>query len=626
MSRAEMAARGWDELDVLLVTGDAYVDHPSFGMAVIGRVLEAAGWRVGIVAQPDWTRPDAFGALGRPRLFVGVTAGAMDSMVANYTANKMPRRDDAYTPGGASGKRPNYATIVYTNVVRSLFPGVPVVIGGIEASLRRFAHYDYWKDRVRRSILLDSKADLLVAGMGEAPVLEIARRLDAGEPLHGIPGTVESYPAAGDAAVEILGRAVEIPPLDEVVASAKRFLEATVALEKATLCNADRRPVAQRQGDRLVVEWPHAPTSTEALDSVYALPYQRRSHPSYAEPVPALAPVQFSVVSHRGCFGGCSFCALSLHQGRRIVSRSAESVLGEIERLTRHPDFHGTISDVGGPTANMYRMTPRDAGQCAHCGRTSCVHPALCRNLRAGAAEHLALLRGALAIAGVKHVFIASGVRHDLIVGSRGESHEQDEYLEFLAANVVGGHLSVAPEHVTTGVLTRMRKPSIESFVEFERRFLEVSARLGREQYVMPYFIASFPGSTDGDMAALELFLKQSHRKLRQIQDFLPAPMTLATAMYHSGLDPETMEPIYVARTASQRARQREALLYHEREAHGGAGPGRSDPGTSRRGPGGDKRGAGPHQGGPGRDRRSPVGPPPQPPTPPRKHAKRPPR
>jgi uncharacterized radical SAM protein YgiQ len=566
MTPEEMRARGWDSLDVLLVTGDAYVDHPAFGAAVIGRVLEAEGYRVGIVAQPDWKTPEAFTALGRPRLFVGVTAGAMDSMVANFTANKKPRSEDAYAPGGAPYRRPDYATIVYTSAVRHALRGVPVVLGGIEASLRRFAHYDYWKNRVRRSILLDAKADCIVAGMGEIPVVEIARRLERGDDLAGVPGAVL---ALTNEAFEALRAKYEVECLascEEVLESPSAFLDMQVQLE-GILARDNPPVVAQRHGDRWVVQWPVASMQTENLDRVYALPFQRRAHPSYAEPIPALEPVRFSVASHRGCFGGCSFCALGLHQGRRIVSRSEDSIVGEIERFVRHPDFHGTVSDVGGPTANMYGMHCGDAEARSHCQRVSCVFPNVCVHLSASHARQVRLLRRALRIEGLKHLFIASGIRFDLIVDGEGDFRDASarEYASLLAKELVGGQLSAAPEHVAPEVLRRMRKPSIRIFDAFCRAFEQLGRNAGRELYVVPYFIASFPGCTDKDMESLQRYLEATGRRPQQIQDFLPGPMTLAAAMYYSGLDPRDKRPIYIAKTTTERRAQRNRLLYYQK-------------------------------------------------------------
>ncbi|MBN1868288.1 YgiQ family radical SAM protein [Candidatus Sumerlaeota bacterium] len=578
-TRDEMRVRGWDALDVLLVTGDAYVDHPAFGAAVIGRVLEGAGFRVGIVAQPDWRRDDSVSAMGRPRLFAGATAGAMDSMVANYTANRRPRRDDAYSPSGRAGARPDYATIVYTSLLRHAFPGLPIVLGGIEASLRRFAHYDYWKDEVRRSILLDSKADLVVAGMGETAVVEIARRLANGGDLRRIPGTVEWYRESEFPFPPESDEATVIPSFEEVRDSKRRYLEMALELERAVGRAGGRRPVAQRHGDRWVVEWPAPVMSSVELDAVYALPFQRRAHPSYAEGIPALEPVRFSVVSHRGCFGGCSFCALALHQGRRIVSRSEESILSEIRSLARHPDFRGTVSDVGGPSANMYGMGGRDLAVCERCGRVSCLWPAVCSNLDTSHARQVGLLRKALAIPGVRHLFVASGIRYDLLLGRRTARRgrgtttfarlrkDRKDYLRLLVERLVGGHLSVAPEHVSPRVLRLMRKAPFETYVEFSRLFAELSARADKKQYLMPYFIASFPGSTEQDMSEVASFLEGAGQKIEQIQDFLPGPMTVASALYWSGLDPEGFDPVDVPRTVQERNAQRRILLRRSQAA-----------------------------------------------------------
>lgn len=612
MTRKEMDILGWDALDVLLVTGDAYVDHPSFGAAIIGRVLEAAGYRVGILAQPDIEDPAVFRAMGIPKLFVGVTAGAMDSMVANMTANKRPRQNDAYTPGGKKGMRPNYATVAYTSVVRHALPGIPVVLGGIEASLRRFAHYDFWRDRVRRSVLLDSKADLIVAGMGEGTVLEVADRLKAGKHLHAIPGTVEVCSAKGFSP-EIQRDAVTLASFETVRDDKRAYLDTALHLETAlsSAANASaafRPPIIQAHGDRLVIEWAARPMTPQELDAVYALPYQRSSHPSYSKPIPALESVRFSVVSHRGCFGGCSFCALSLHQGRSILSRTEESVLKEIEGITKHPAFRGTISDVGGPTANMYGMKGKKEPMCARCKRPSCVFPEICPNLDFSHRPHLRLLTKAKEIPGVKHLFIASGIRHDLLLDEEGRIRGRDgvarpqlhratgkkknvdpvlvvneKYFILLLEGLVGGHLSVAPEHVAKGVLRRMRKPPIESFQAFSQVFEEFSAKLKRQQFMMPYFIASFPGSTEDDMKTLMRFLKIRGRKLRQVQDFLPGPMSIASAMYHSELDLNTKRPIFVAKTAQDRKRQRDLLQYYlveerekEKERQAEKGKGRS--------------------------------------------------
>lgn len=577
MTRAEMRERGWDALDILLVSGDAYVDHPGFAVAMIGRVLEAAGYRVGIVAQPDWRKEADFTRLGRPRLFAGVAAGAMDSMVANYTANRKIRRDDAYTPGGKAGRRPNYATVVYTNRLRAAFKGLPIVLGGIEASLRRFAHYDYWKDKVRRSILLDAKADLIVSGMGEKAALEIARRLSDAraetpegplppETLQGIPGTVASLPLRQVEAADWPDM-VRLPDFAAIENSPRGFLDAAVQLEKTVLAGWNRPacgttgPMAgQRHGDRVIVEWaPEMPTQKE-LDSWYELPFHRAAHPSYREPIPALEPVRFSIVSHRGCFGGCAFCALSLHQGRRVLSRSEASIVAEARRLTKRPDFKGVITDVGGPTANMYGQGPRNQDQCTKCSRPSCLYPAPCPNLDCAHAPQARLLKKILAVPGIKHVFIASGIRPDLLLDNSGKIHrEARDYFDLLVARLVGGQLSLAPEHTSARVLQLMRKPGIETYEQFHKHFKAASHRKDKKQYLIPYFISSFPGATDADAAQMAEWAKKQGRRFQQMQDFMPGPMTLAAAMYHAESSPEGNR-LFVAKKGGQRQRQREAV------------------------------------------------------------------
>ncbi len=557
MTRREMQERGWEQLDILLVSGDAYVDHPAFGLAVIGRTLEAAGYRVGIISQPDWTNPKAFQTLGAPKLFIGVTAGAMDSMVANYTANRLPRSDDAYTPGGESGRRPNNATIVYTSMLRGLFKGVPVVLGGIEASLRRFAHYDYWRDKVRRSVLLDSKADLIVAGMGEKPILEIADRLKNEQPLDAIPGTVQWKSVKDDLPD---GTVATLPAFESIEANPERLLEAVQVLEESLAPTSEGRPaaIAQRHADRWVIEYPAEAMTTEELDRVYALPYQRKAHPTYRQPVPALDPVRFSITSHRGCFGGCSFCALAMHQGKHITPRSPESIIDEIKQLADDPDFKGTISDVGGPTANMYGMAGKDPETCAKCKRPSCLFPDVCHNLNTSHEKLIELWNRVLELPGVKHAFVASGIRHDLI---QADPEAGAAFMKMLAQRLVGGQLSAAPEHGVDNVLLKMRKPPAAKFERFVQEFQKAAADAGRELYIIPYLIAGFPGSTTEDAQHSRAWLERLGCPSRQIQDFLPGPMTLASAMFHTKIDPATGQAIEVPSKASERREQREALL-----------------------------------------------------------------
>jgi uncharacterized radical SAM protein YgiQ len=560
MTREEMAALGWAELDVLLVTGDAYVDHPSFGTALLGRWLQTKGYRVGIVAQPEWGSPADVARLGRPRLFAGVTAGAVDSMLAHYTAFRKKRSDDAYTPGGRAGARPNRATIVYTNLLRQAFPGLPVVIGGIEASLRRASHYDFWTDRVRRSILLDSKADLLIYGMGERAILEAARRLEAAanaaahpaESLRGIPGT--TFAASSLAGVLELPNApdpealVHLPSHEAIVREPPELMAATLALELQV--HQGTQWAVQDNGGRLVVFTPPAePLNTNELDALYRLPFTRRAHPAYKEEVPAAGMIQFSVTSHRGCAGGCTFCSIALHQGRRIRSRSADSLEQEVQELTAHPDWRGSISDVGGPTANMWGARCR--ANPGTCQRADCLTPELCPHFSLDEAENVRLLRRLRGVNGVDHLRVASGIRYDL-------GHDRSS-LRTLITEFVGGQLKVAPEHSSDKVLRLMRKPSFRQFEAFLGLFERESQRAGKEQYVVPYLISAFPGCTDDDMRALADWLRERGWKPRQVQCFIPTPGTVATAMYYAGIDPEGRR-IPVARSDQARLRQHHIL------------------------------------------------------------------
>ena len=482
MLREEMARRGWNELDVLLVTGDAYIDHPSFGVALLGRWLCANGYRVGIVAQPRWDGPDDVARLGRPRLFAGVTAGTMDSMLAHYTAFRKKRSDDAYTPGGRAGARPNRAGIVYTNLVRQAFPGLPVVIGGIEASLRRATHYDFWTDKIRRSMLLNSKAELLIYGMAERAILEVAQRLraiPAGETrspdvLRGIPGTAFAVSSRDDlqslANAPADGDLVALPPHEAILADPGKLMEATLAIERQV--HQGTQWAVQQSGRRQVVfALPAAPLDTDELDALYALAYTRRPHPSYEEPIPAARMIQFSVTSHRGCAGGCTFCSLTLHQGRRIRSRSARSVADEVRAFTTHPDWAGSVSDVGGPTANMWGAFC--ASEPSRCKRDDCLTPEICRHFTMDEAELVRLLHTLRAMDGVNHLRVSSGVRYDL-------GGKESRYLRALVSEFVGGQLKVAPEHLCDGVLRLMRKPKFDAFESFLRLFKEESERAGK--------------------------------------------------------------------------------------------------------------------------------------------------
>ncbi len=559
MSRQEMDALGWDSCDVILVTGDAYVDHPSFGAALIGRLLESRGHRVGIVAQPRWHDAGDFAALGRPRLCFGITAGNVDSMIANLSAGKQRRRQDDFSPGGRAGLRPDRASIVYANRAREAFAGVPIVLGGLEASLRRLAHYDYWDDRVRRSLLLDARADILVYGMGERPLLEILARLDAQEDLQGIRGTVTVVSQD-----QTPPNAVRLPSFEETAADTQSFL-AAFRLAERELAPGDGRPLVQAHGDRLVVQWPPAPALAQReLDALYALPFQRAWHPRYdAEGgVPALETVRTSITAHRGCCGDCSFCAITAHQGRIVTSRSEASILAEVRRLAAEPGFKGTITDIGGPTANLYGARCRRWDRGRFCLDRHCLLPARCPHLELGYDAAISVYRQAAKVPGVKHVFLGSGLRFDLLCEDRDR-----RYLEQIAAHQVSGLLKVAPEHCDDRVLGLMNKPRFGVYEEFLRRFRLASRKAGKQQFVVNYFIASHPGSSLRETLKLALYLAKRRIKPEQIQDFIPTPMTRATCMHHTGTDPATGKRVHVPRTLKERRMQR-ALLQYDRPAN----------------------------------------------------------
>jgi uncharacterized radical SAM protein YgiQ len=551
-SRAEMAARGWAELDVLFVSGDAYVDHPAFGVPLLARLLEAEGYRVGILAQPDWRDPAALHVMGRPRLCAAISAGAMDSMVNRYTAAKKVRNDDAYTPGGRAGGRPDRATIAYTAAVKGAFKGLPTIIGGIEASLRRLAHYDYWDDRVRRSLLVDSKADLLLYGMAESALLEVTRHLAAGEPVE----RIREVRGTAYLAREAQAGAVTLPAYERVAVDAEDYNRAfRLAANEANPFTG--QALAQQHGERwLVVNPPALPLTTTELDRLYALPFCRLPHPCYGEPIPAYEQIKFSVTSHRGCCGGCAFCAITHHQGKTIQSRSADSIRAEVDRLTRHPEFRGTVTDIGGPTANMYGLGCSDPQAQAACRRQSCLYPEICPHLRTADREAVALLRDLRRHPAVKHLFVASGVRFDLL------AHQPDYFAELLAHHV-GGLLKVAPETVSPNVARVMRKPGPEAFDRFLEAFRVRSEALGRRQAVIPYFISGHPGCTLNDMVEVALFLKRHRLKVEQVQEFTPTPGSLATCIWHTGRDPFTGEAVYVPRNARERRLQKALLLWH---------------------------------------------------------------
>jgi len=569
-TRADMDARGWSELDILLITGDAYVDHPAFGPILIARFLEGRGFKVGVIAQPRWTDAEDIARMGRPRLFTGISAGNLDSMLNKLTAQKKVRSEDQYSPGGRPNMRPNRASVVYSNLARQAFPGVPVVLGGIEASLRRIAHYDYWSDSVRRSILLDAKADLLVFGMGERPAWEIAERLSTGEPvgeLTDIRGTAHAKKnrraweplLASQSRYVTDGGIVVLPSYDEVKADKLKFAAMSRAFQYETNAH-NGRALLQAHGEEAVYfNAPALPLSEKEMDGLYDLPFQRRPHPSYQEPIPAFETVKNSIVTMRGCFGGCTFCSITEHEGRIIQSRSADSVLREVRALSRMDGFRGTITDIGGPTANMYQMRCKDEATESACRRLSCVHPGICENLVTDHAPLVDLLRKVRQEKGIKKVYVASGIRYDL-------AERSPEFIAELAAHHTGGQLSVAPEHSNPEVLKKMKKPGIESYERFAQAFCQASEAAGKEQFLVPYFITGHPGSTLKDTIELALYLKREGMRPRQVQDFIPTPMAIATAMYFTGVDPLTNEPVYTA-TDLREKRMMKALIFWWDEA-----------------------------------------------------------
>lgn len=562
ISKEDMAERGWDELDFIIISGDAYVDHPSFGMAIISRLLESEGYRVGIIAQPDWRDCSGFEILGRPRLAFLISSGAIDSMVNHYTASKKPRSQDVYAPGGQAGLRPDRAVIVYANRVKEAFKNVPVVIGGIEASLRRFAHYDYWADSVRRSILVDSRADILAYGMAERPVLEIAVRLaegeDAGE-LDDIRGTavLKAIPAENLQGFRAGQRL--IPSLAEVKADKIKYATAfLVQYEEQDPIRG--KTILQLHGDRYLIQNPPAlPLTEQEMDRIYALPYQRTYHPVYqaAGGVPAIREVEFSITSHRGCFGGCSFCALNFHQGRIIQKRSQSSILNEAKKLVWLENFKGYIHDVGGPTANFRNPACNIQKQAGVCKDKQCLAGGGCKNLIVDHQEYLQLLRKLREIPEIKKVFIRSGIRYDYLMLDKN-----DEFFEELCEHHISGQLKVAPEHVVDRVLQRMGKPSRHIYEQFVRKFQAINQKIGKEQYLVPYLISSHPGSDLAAAIELAEYLRDIHYTPEQVQDFYPTPGSLSTCMFYTEVDPRNMEPLYVAKSPQEKAMQRALLQY----------------------------------------------------------------
>lgn len=558
MTKEEAKQRGWSELDVIFVSGDACIDHPAFGVPLLARWLESRGFRVGIIAQPDWRSKEPFMILGRPRLFFAVSAGAMDSMVSHYTPARKLRHDDAYTPGNRHGARPNRATIIYTSRLKEAFKDIPVIIGGIEASLRRFVHYDFWENKVRRSLLFDAKADLLIYGMAERALLEVAERMRDGELLEeirNVRGTAYHYSGPANSTH------IAIPSFEEVSASKEKYTEAfrLVALQQNPWSAG---VVEQRHGNRVLVCNPPALPLTEAeMDTVYALPFENGPHPSYDVQIPAWEQIKTSITSHRGCFGGCAFCAITMHQGRMIQSRSADSILSEIAILSGKSWFRGSISDIGGPTANMYGLSCGDQEAAKNCRRESCVFPEICKNLLTGDTRAISLLQAARKQDGIKHIAISSGVRYDLL-------ERQPGYFRELLGHHVSGLLKVAPEHLAEHITELMRKPGRKVFEKFFARFREESTRLGKRQSIVPYLISGHPGCTLTDMLDLALSLKKIGIKVEQVQDFTPTPGTISSCMFHTGLDPMTGKRVYVARSDKEKGLQKALLLWHLPSEH----------------------------------------------------------
>ena len=565
--------RGWHQLDIILFSADAYVDHPSFGAAVIGRTLEAAGYKVAIVPQPDWHGDYRdFRKLGRPRLFFGVAPGCMDSMVNKYTAARRLRSEDAYSPDGRHDCRPEYPTIVYTRILKELYPDVPVVLGGIEASLRRLTHYDYWQDKVRPSILCDSGADMIIYGMGEKPVVELSRQMDEGIPvsaIHDIPQTVylapsDSIPGGITADDIILHSHEECLQDKKKEADNFRHIE-----EESNMMHAHR--LLQNVGKQtVVVNPPYPPMTTEELDAAFDLPYTRLPHPKYkGKTIPAYEMIKFSVNIHRGCFGGCAFCTISAHQGKFITCRSKESILREVEKVAQMPGFKGYLSDLGGPSANMYGMHGRNHKACEKCKRPSCIHPQICPNLDTNHSKLLEVYRAVDALPYIKKSFIGSGVRYDLLL-HRGKDEKAnraaEEYTRELIRNHVSGRLKVAPEHTSDKVLMHMRKPSFEQFRQFKTIFDRINKAEGLRQQIIPYFISSHPGCTAEDMAELAVITKGLDFHLEQVQDFTPTPMTVSTEAWYTGYDPYTLQPVFSAKTPADKLAQRQFFFWYKPE------------------------------------------------------------
>lgn len=573
-TKKEVEKRGWDELDVIIISGDAYVDHPSFGSAVIARVIESEGFRVAIIPQPNW-QDDLrdFKKLGKPRLCFGVTSGNMDSMVNHYTANKRLRSDDAYTAGGKAGFRPDYATTVYSNILKELYPETPVIIGGVEASLRRLTHYDYWSDKLKPSILVDSKADILVYGMGEKPIQEIVRLLDKGVPISSITNIPQTafISKNSELSTEKNWKTFELTSHEICLKDKKSFASNFKHIEQESNKIKARR-LAQKTGDDFVIVNPPYPTMSEKeIDFSFDLPYTRLPHPKYKKrgAIPAYEMIKFSINIHRGCFGGCAFCTISAHQGKFISSRSEKSILKEVDKIVELDEFRGNLSDLGGPSANMFKMQGKDLSICEKCIRPSCIFPETCNNLNTDHKPLIDLYKKVSSHPKIKNAYIGSGIRYDMLVGkSKKETQENcyNEYIEQLVKNHVSGRLKVAPEHTSESVLKVMRKASFDLFYEFREKFIKASKKTGLNQQIIPYFISSHPGSEIKDMEDLATKTRELGFKLEQVQDFTPTPMTLATVIYYSGYHPYSLKKIYTAKTKEQKLEQQKFFFWYKKE------------------------------------------------------------
>ncbi len=574
MTKKELVIRGWDQVDVVLFSGDAYVDHPSFGASVIGRIIEHEGYRVAIVPQPNW-RDDLrdFKKMGEPRLFFAVTSGNMDSMINHYTARKRRRGSDKYTPNGESGFRPDYATIVYSNILKDLYPHVPVVIGGIEASLRRVTHYDYWSDKLMPSILVSSKADLLIYGMGELAIRELLRLLNRGVPFERITAikqTVFLVDEEWDVPKNKKWKDIEISS-HNVCLKSKRDFAANFKIIEQESNKMEARRIIQKVANRyLIINPPFPPMTEKQMDASYDLPFARSPHPHYNKrgEIPAFEMIKFSLNSHRGCFGGCSFCTISAHQGKFIASRSHESILKELDQLVQAPDFKGYVSDIGGPSANMYKLQGIDLDICKKCKAPSCIHPVVCYNLDTNHSSMTELYKKVDSHPDVKKAFIGSGIRYDLLTESYNTKCDNsiNEYLEQVVERHISGRLKVAPEHAADKTLKMMRKPSFKHFEVFKKKYDAINKKLGLNQPLIPYFISSHPNSEEEDMAELAAVTKDLGFKLEQVQDFTPTPMTVATIIYYTGLHPYTLKPVYTAKSKQQRERQHLFFFWYKRE------------------------------------------------------------